>query len=73
MRGILIEAAWVAIKQDEGLDEIFQRIAKKSGKKRAIVGIARRLIGRIRSCVLTGALYQIMPIQGVNRSQELVA
>ena len=73
LRGILIEAAWVAIKQDEGLDEIFQRIAKKSGKKRAIVGIARRLIGRIRSCVLTGALYQIMPIQGVNRSQELVA
>lgn len=73
LRGILIEAAWVAIKQDEGLDEIFQRIAKKSGKKRAIVGIARRLIGRIRSCVLAGTLYQIIPIKGVNRSQELVA
>jgi transposase len=73
LRGILIEAAWVAIKHDGGLEEIFQRIAKKGGKKRAIVGIARRLIGRIRSCVLAGTLYQIMPIQGVNRSQELVA
>ena len=72
LRGILIEAAWVAIQHDGGLVEIFQRIAKKSGKKRAIVGIARRLIGRIRSCVLAGKLYQILPIQGNNRSQELV-
>lgn len=63
----------MAIKEDVSLDEIFQRIAKKSGKKRAIVGIARRLVGRIRSCVSAGTLYQIMPIQGVNSSQELVA
>jgi len=62
LRGILVEAAWVAIKKDEGLDEIFQRIAKKSGKKRAIVGIARRLIGRIRSCISTGELYTIKQI-----------
>ena len=29
------------------------------GKKRAIVGVARRLIGRIRLCVSTGVFYEI--------------
>jgi transposase len=59
LRKILIEAAWVAIYKDPSLQEIFNRISAKRGKKRAIVGVARRLIGRIRSCVLTGALYEI--------------
>lgn len=72
LRGILIEASWMAIKQDDNLDQIFQRIAKKSGKKRAIVGIARRLIGRIRSCIKTGSLYQITPKQKTDFSQETV-
>jgi transposase len=63
LRKILIEAAWVAIKKDPSLTEIFDRLSKGRGKKRAIVGIARRLIGRIRSCVLTGALYEIKSTQ----------
>lgn len=73
LRGILIEAAWVAIKKDNNLDEIFHRIAQKSGKKRAIVGIARRLIGRIRSCILAGKLYEIEPPKRTGISQESVA
>jgi transposase len=32
LRGILINAAWMAIKQDDDLEQIFQRMAKKSGK-----------------------------------------
>lgn len=59
LRKILIEAAWVAIKKDPGLDKIFKRLASTRGKKRAIVGVARRLIGRIRVCVLTGVFYEI--------------
>ena len=59
LRKILIEAAWVAIKKDPSLDKIFKRLACTRGKKRAIVGIARRLIGRIRVCVSTGSLYEI--------------
>jgi transposase len=59
LRHILIEAAWVAITEDPSLEEIFKRLAKGRGKKRAIVGVARRLIGRIRSCVITGTLYEI--------------
>ncbi|HEY4830963.1 MAG TPA: IS110 family transposase [Waddliaceae bacterium] len=58
LRGILVEAAWVAIRRDPGLEEIFKRMAATRGKRRAIVGIARRLAGRIRSCVLAGELYQ---------------
>lgn len=63
LRKILIEAAWVTITKDPSLEEIFIRLSTGRGKKRAIVGVARRLIGRIRSCVLTGALYEIKSTQ----------
>jgi transposase len=58
LRKILVQAAWVAIKQDAALGQIFERIAKTAGKKRAIIGIARRLIGRVRSCFSHGTLYE---------------
>lgn len=41
IRCILVEAAWTAIKYDGSLFEIFNRLAKHRGKKRAIVGVAR--------------------------------
>ena len=63
LRNILVEAAWIAITKDPSLKEIFNRLSNGRGKKRAIVGVARRLAGRIRSCVLTGALYEIKPTQ----------
>jgi transposase len=50
LRKILIQAAWVAIQKDADLSEIFIRISNKVGSKRAIVGIARRLIDRLRAC-----------------------
>jgi transposase len=59
LRKILTQAAWFAIKRDNDLKATFDRISQKAGKKRAIIGIARRLIGRIRSCLLTGCLYEI--------------
>lgn len=63
LRHILVEAAWVAITKDPSLQEIMDRIAHTSGKKRAIVAVARRLIARIRSCVLNGTFYEIKPCQ----------
>jgi transposase len=59
LRKTLLLAAWVAIKKDEALLAIFERTAKTAGKKRAIIGIARRLIGRIRSCFMNGCLYEM--------------
>lgn len=51
LRWVLTEVAWRAIKKDEALRESFDRIAARRGKKRAIVAIARKIIGRIRACI----------------------
>lgn len=58
LRKILVQAAWKAIYKDPALGTIFDRIATRVGVKKAIIGIARRLIGRIRSCFRTGELYR---------------
>jgi transposase len=59
VRHLLIETAWRAIAKDEVLKETFERIAKTRGKKRAIIAIARRLIGRIRACFRLKTTYAI--------------
>jgi transposase len=57
LRKTLIQAAWKAIDQDPSLNCIYEKIARTAGKKRAIVGIARRLIGRMRTCLKLKAQY----------------
>jgi transposase len=59
VRHVLIEIAWRAIPRDVVLQEIFERIAATRGKKRAIVAIARRLVGRIRACFRQGTTYAV--------------
>jgi transposase len=59
LRKILIQASWVAIKKDQELNEIYQRIANRSTSTNAIVAVARRLIGRIRACFKNKCLYKI--------------
>lgn len=59
LRKILIQAAWKAIKLDMALESVFSRLAVRVGCKKAIVAIARKLIGRIRACFRDGELYQI--------------
>ena len=58
IRKILVEAAWIAINHDASLQEVFARLSKHRGKKRAIVGVARRLVGRLRCCLKHGVLYE---------------
>jgi transposase len=57
VRGLLIELAWRAIRYDGFLFERFHRIAKRRGRKIAIVAIARTLIVRIRRMLITGEPY----------------
>lgn len=57
LRMILVQIAWRSIKQDQRLLEVFERISKKAGKKRAIVAVARKVIGCIRSCFKTGTIW----------------
>jgi len=59
VRKILVQAAWKAITKDPALQAVYDRISQRAGGKRAIVAVARRMIGRIRSCFRTGTLYAI--------------
>jgi len=49
LRQILVQDAWRAIRKDESLRIVFNRIAAKAGRKKAILGIARRMLGHIRA------------------------
>lgn len=50
IRAILTEAAWTAIKKDKELEQIFDRLVRNTGsRKKAIVGIAKKMIGRTRT------------------------
>lgn len=58
VRGILIEVAWRAIEKDPALAEFFNSIFPRTGKTKAIVAVARKLIGRIRAAFRKGEEYQ---------------
>jgi transposase len=58
IRATLIENSWAAIRKDPVLLAKFSRIWRASGsKKKAIVGVARMLIVRLRACLLIGTPY----------------
>lgn len=58
LRKILVQCAWVAIKHDASLTTIFDRLQSKTGSKKAIVAIARKLVGRMYCCLKERRLYQ---------------
>lgn len=62
VRFVLCEAAWRAIRKDESLRDFFNRLHPRTGKKKAIVAVARKLIGRIRAAFHQEKLYQLQPI-----------
>ena len=59
VRAILVEVAWLAIGEDAALATFFERLFPHTGKKRAIVAVARKLIGRIRAAFQHGESYKI--------------
>lgn len=59
VRAILIEVAWRTIGKDTALATFFERLFPHTGKKRAIVAVARKLIGRIRAAFQQGETYRI--------------
>lgn len=72
LRKILVQAAWRAITIDPELEEIFNRIAKKSGSKKAIVAVARKLICRIRACFINNELYVLENNKKVDCNEEMI-
>jgi len=64
IRSWLIQNAWVAIRKDPALQEFYSRIRQNSGKaNKAIVAVARKLIVRLRSCMIRNEEYCIGVIQ----------
>jgi transposase len=64
IRSTLIENSWMAIRKDPALLAKFSRIWRASGsKKKAIVGVARMLIVRLRACVISGTSYVMGTVQ----------
>jgi transposase len=43
LRATLLQCAWVAVRRDPALRQVFERLAPRLGRKRAIVAVARRL------------------------------
>lgn len=70
LRHLLIEVAWRSTNKDAELAHKFAALSHRRGKKRAIVAIARILIGRIRACFKHGTLYQTQVIAG---TEEVIA
>jgi transposase len=48
LRYLLIEAAWVAIREDPALGHVFSQLIRRMTKQKAIVRIAKKLLNRIR-------------------------
>lgn len=51
VRGWLVQCAWAAVRSgnDPALKECFERLAPRTGRKRAIIAVARRLALRLRA------------------------
>lgn len=64
IRSTLVETSWVSIRKDPVLLAKFMRVWRSSGsKKKAIVAVARTLIVRLRSCIVSGVPYVTGTVQ----------
>ena len=58
VRKMLVQAAWKAVQIDKGLQRKFTELSKRVGSRRAIVAIARVMIGYARCCFKENRLYE---------------
>lgn len=58
VRKVLVQAAWKAVSIDKGLGKKFEELSKRAGSRRAIVAIARTMIGYARCCLKENRLYE---------------
>lgn len=59
IRAMLIQAAWKAISEDVAINEMYTRLKVKKGGKKAIVAVARKLVGIARSCAINKKEYEM--------------
>lgn len=58
LRALLTEAAWRAIAEDQSLKIFYTRVARTRDSKRAIIAVARKLLGRLRHCLMHKVMWQ---------------
>jgi transposase len=58
LRWILQQAAWTAVRTDDGVKHVFLRIAKRAGRKAAAVAVARKLLVWMWAAVVHGEPYK---------------
>ena len=60
IKNILIEAAWIAIRYDPGLNAAFVKYTQRMNKNQAIIRIAKKLLNRIRTILIKQSEYRII-------------
>jgi transposase len=58
IRKMLVQAAWRAIGIDSGIKKKWEELSTRVGSRRAIVAIARTMIGYARSCIRENRMYE---------------
>lgn len=58
LRSAFVEAAWVAIRTDPAMREAYGNLINRMEGKKAIIRIARKLLRRLRTVLLTEIEYQ---------------
>lgn len=58
LRWILVEAAWQLVRRTGRWREIFERLSARTGRKKAIVAVARRLLGVMMALLKSGQPYR---------------
>jgi len=59
LRWVLVEAAWRLVRQSQRWQNIFENLRQRCGKKKAIVAVARRLLGVIVAVWRKGEKYRL--------------
>ena len=59
LRWVLVEAAWQLVYRTNRWKAIFEALSRRTGKKKAIVAVARRLLCVMVSMLRSGRAYQM--------------
>jgi transposase len=63
LRALLVQCAWRTISGDPALGRFYERVKHRRGGKRAIIAVARKLSGRMRTVLIKNEPYQVGLVQ----------
>jgi transposase len=69
LRWSLVESAWQLTKYSHRWQNIFEKLAHRRGRKRAIIAVARRLLGMMLAMLKAGKVYTVKPLS-VDETEE---